>query len=196
MKRCPRCALHKPFDSFSLNAAQPDGYHTCCKSCKSEVAKEHYAANRDRIAQERKARRVANIVEARKTGRERYAQNIDVERERARIYYQANAEVIKARITTWAKNNPELVHNRYVRRRGRVKASGYFVVSNREMARLYRSACIYCGQHGNIQADHIIPLKLGGRHSIGNLAPACETCNKSKQAKTVMEWRLTKTRNQ
>lgn len=40
--------------------------------------------------------------------------------------------------------------------------------------------------------DHIIPVIRGGNHSIGNLTPACASCNASKNHRTVMEWRLSK----
>jgi 5-methylcytosine-specific restriction endonuclease McrA len=37
--------------------------------------------------------------------------------------------------------------------------------------------------------DHIIPLSRGGRHSIGNLAPACAACNLKKGYKYLVEMR-------
>src|SRR5690606_10438249 len=33
-------------------------------------------------------------------------------------------------------------------------------------------------------ADHIVPLEQGGTNEMGNLQPACKSCNASKQNKT------------
>ena len=38
-------------------------------------------------------------------------------------------------------------------------------------------------------ADHVVPLVSGGPNDPGNLAPACEDCNRSKGARTPDEWR-------
>lgn len=40
--------------------------------------------------------------------------------------------------------------------------------------------CVYCGQPAT-QADHIVPVALGGTHHAANLAPACAHCNASKK---------------
>ncbi len=47
--------------------------------------------------------------------------------------------------------------------------------------------CIACGgayEH----ADHVMPLALGGEHSVENLLPLCGTCNTSKGAKHPAAW--------
>lgn len=43
--------------------------------------------------------------------------------------------------------------------------------------------------------DHVVPLSRGGRHSIGNILPACESCNLSKHASYLVEWRRRQRRN-
>ncbi|MEU2573613.1 HNH endonuclease [Streptomyces anulatus] len=51
--------------------------------------------------------------------------------------------------------------------------------------------CTYCGSNG-IRAeavDHVVPLHLGGSHSITNLVPSCCSCNSSKRDRTVLGWR-------
>lgn len=48
--------------------------------------------------------------------------------------------------------------------------------------------CAYCGKEAKLTLDHVIPLSRGGKHSIANVVPACEHCNKSKGNKTLEEW--------
>ncbi|ATS93083.1 HNH endonuclease [Gordonia phage Patio] len=60
-----------------------------------------------------------------------------------------------------------------------------------------RGRCFYCGERSSkLTVEHIIPLSRGGRHSIGNIVPACPTCNYQKQNRTVMEWRIWKQRRE
>jgi 5-methylcytosine-specific restriction endonuclease McrA len=48
--------------------------------------------------------------------------------------------------------------------------------------------CAYCPRPATT-VDHLIPLVRGGTNHEGNLTPACRSCNASKGAKTVAEWR-------
>ena len=53
----------------------------------------------------------------------------------------------------------------------------------------YSGMCAYCHTARATQQDHVIPLARGGRHTIGNVLPACGTCNASKKAALLVEWR-------
>ena len=53
--------------------------------------------------------------------------------------------------------------------------------------------CAYCGCKITIkemQADHVIPLHLGGADDISNLYPACRACNHYKSTYTVEKFRV------
>lgn len=43
--------------------------------------------------------------------------------------------------------------------------------------------CLKCGTNKNLQWDHVIPLAIGGMHSIDNLQRLCRSCNEKKQAR-------------
>lgn len=43
-----------------------------------------------------------------------------------------------------------------------------------------RPVCVYCGG-GAGTADHVHPRAKGGGHRLGNLVPACRTCNGKKR---------------
>jgi 5-methylcytosine-specific restriction endonuclease McrA len=48
--------------------------------------------------------------------------------------------------------------------------------------------CAYCGAHGDMHMDHFIPLAGGGTHALGNLVPACPSCNYSKTDHDPEQW--------
>jgi 5-methylcytosine-specific restriction endonuclease McrA len=49
--------------------------------------------------------------------------------------------------------------------------------------------CAYCGKKYPGHIDHIIPLHEGGDNSINNLFISCQSCNCSKNKKSLNEWR-------
>ena len=82
------------------------------------------------------------------------------------------------------------------KRRARKLNNGSFKVSNRDLRRAFARAnnsCSYCEKPlawEEIEWDHVVPISRGGAHSIGNLVPSCNRCNRNKAWKFVMEWRL------
>ncbi|MDD1660221.1 MAG: HNH endonuclease [Methanomicrobiales archaeon] len=49
--------------------------------------------------------------------------------------------------------------------------------------------CIYCGSKENLTVEHILPLVRGGPDTVDNAIRVCTTCNSSKGAKRLYEWR-------
>jgi len=62
-------------------------------------------------------------------------------------------------------------------------------ISNKDIRRLQASSCFICEGSKNLQVDHLIPLALGGRHSIGNLQVLCQSCNMAKFNKLPIEFK-------
>lgn len=52
----------------------------------------------------------------------------------------------------------------------------------------FGQCCAYCGGLGQLHIEHVIPISKGGTHVLGNVVPACERCNYSKQAHDVEAW--------
>ena len=52
--------------------------------------------------------------------------------------------------------------------------------------------CAYCGAAETLveplQLDHAVALSLGGRHALGNVLPACPSCNRRKSKRELEEW--------
>jgi 5-methylcytosine-specific restriction endonuclease McrA len=75
----------------------------------------------------------------------------------------------------------------------RINGGGALAISTRDWYRMllaYRHCCAYCGARTKLQVEHVIPLSRGGRHSIGNVVPACGPCNMSKSDRLLVEWKL------
>jgi 5-methylcytosine-specific restriction endonuclease McrA len=103
----------------------------------------------------------------------------------------------------WAEEHPEefAIRNRAIARRAGHKRKIILrdgdtrVVTERDWLRLcgrYHHCCFYCGEAKKLTMDHIIPVVRGGRHSIGNLIPACRNCNAQKRTRLIVEWRAGK----
>jgi hypothetical protein len=45
MKRCTRCKIEKPLESYSKDKNRKDGRYPVCKECQSKAAKERYASD-------------------------------------------------------------------------------------------------------------------------------------------------------
>lgn len=58
----------------------------------------------------------------------------------------------------------------------------FFVNGNEE--------CVFCGGPEPKRWDHLVPLKEGGETVIGNIVPACQPCDDSKQHTHFEKWML------
>ena len=52
----------------------------------------------------------------------------------------------------------------------------------------FSHSCAYCGSTGVLEPDHVIPQSKGGLDSVGNIVPACRSCNSRKQAKDMRDY--------
>lgn len=107
--------------------------------------------------------------------------------------------VAAERAARWAAAEPErraAASRAANMRRARVRGAGTFARTSRDRRRQLarqRWRCFYCDRclRPGIETheEHVVPISRGGRDSIGNIVYACRSCNSSKQARTIMEWR-------
>lgn len=57
-----------------------------------------------------------------------------------------------------------------------------------EVLKFFNHECAYCGSREGLEQEHIVPVNKGGRYVIGNIVPACRSCNASKGSKNMQEW--------
>jgi 5-methylcytosine-specific restriction endonuclease McrA len=163
-KQCHVCKTVKPISEFYTSNGHNDGYQTRCIPCEKVYQKVMRAKYADRQRAYKRRWR---------------AENRERENAKQREYFAKNKEIWTAKAS---------------RRRARERNAESFIVSTREWRRMKNGVCVYCGSAENITIDHVIPLSRGGHHGIGNLVPACGSCNFSKNGQTVMEWRMTRIR--
>lgn len=115
--------------------------------------------------------------------------------DRARYLSERERRIAYAK--QYAKDNPDVGQRAKRKRKALLSAAGAFEVTAKDWRRAkQRTAgrCFYCGEARPLTMDHIIPVSRGGRHSIGNIAPACASCNASKNDRVIMQWRLARLR--
>lgn len=73
-------------------------------------------------------------------------------------------------------------------RRAKIRKSGGKITSVEWASLLerYNYTCLKCKRSDvKLTLDHVIPLSLGGTHTIDNAQPLCSSCNSSKKAKYI-----------
>ncbi len=69
-------------------------------------------------------------------------------------------------------------------------------LTKREILRRDEFTCQYCGQKVSyLTIDHIVPRRLGGLHSWGNLVASCPSCNHRKGGRTLEQAQMHLLRN-
>ena len=81
---------------------------------------------------------------------------------------------------------------RYAKRRRRRVALADNDLTAPEWADLvaaWGGSCAYCGTTTpELQRDCVLPISRGGRYTLGNVVPACASCNASKHNDEVTGW--------
>lgn len=117
------------------------------------------------------------------------------ERRRSRddaVRYQRERDRRIAYALAYAKRNPHVGQASKRRRKALLADAGVFEFTSRDWRRMCARSggrCFYCGHLAPLTMDHVIPITRGGRHSAGNLVPACARCNSSKKDRLIIEWR-------
>lgn len=107
---------------------------------------------------------------------------------------EQNSERHKENNKRWEQENPERVkelmsyHNRMRRAReygcdGEITPEEWYSLCER-----YEFRCLCCGKEfpfDKLTHDHIVPVSMGGSHSVDNAQPLCRRCNSKKHDKTI-----------
>ena len=173
-KTCSLCKQVKPTTDFGKHKSSKDGLYSQCLPCH----RQHRAAYRQR-----------NVESIKKQQADNYRRN----REKRIAYVKEQKKLKPEKSREYNANSKKRNHIKIAadsrRRRAKLKANGIFKISKKELAKLLAKPCFYCGTKERITIDHVIAIARGGTDSIGNLVPACKSCNSQKRDLTITEWR-------
>lgn len=173
-RRCTRCNQTLPLSEFGKNKSKPLGVDNNCLPCRRLGRAEYRLRNAEAIAASQSRNYKKNRNKRIAYANKRIANNPEM----AKIY---NARSKRRNHLAVAANTR--------RRNARRKANGIFQISKKELLKLSKQPCFYCGATERLTVDHVIAIARGGRDSIGNLVSACKSCNSQKRELTIMEWR-------
>jgi 5-methylcytosine-specific restriction endonuclease McrA len=198
-KTCTKCGQTQSFELFHKDKTRRDGLFPQCKICVSADAKKRYAENpqpyKDKAKQYKEKNPERVLANRRRWLESNREKNREYQRLWALEYRKRNPlshrkwKTNPKKLAQWRRENPDKTRKQKHDRRVRELGARSYLVTSKDISRLLYSNCIYCGSPESIQIDHVFPLARGGTHSIGNLAPACRTCNVRKSSKFVMEWK-------
>lgn len=180
-KTCTYCKTTRPISEFRKAPNSPDGYSWRCKPCLNAQYKEYRRRN-PRVTTDADLLRNRNF---RLANPEKY-------REYRARHYQNHKETIreaqKRYLAARPGKNASLVRAYLARRAGNT----VYKIKDAELRKMRLQPCFYCGAAKSGTIDHIVPISRGGQHSIGNLVPACRSCNGRKHNKFLIVWRIEK----
>jgi 5-methylcytosine-specific restriction endonuclease McrA len=115
----------------------------------------------------------------------------DRHKARSTRYSQSHREDRKASAHRLYVANKELSRINKRNRRARIRnTSGTIKKKEWEVVLLlFGNKCLKCGSTDNLTMDHVIPLSLGGSHTVDNVQPLCFDCNRKKSA-TIADYRV------
>ncbi len=184
MKKCSKCGSLGP---FYKDRQKSDGLTSWCKKCVNtrveqwkeknperakEIVREWDALHPDRH-RERSVQWVREHKERNRNNQKRWlSEHPNKAFEYTKKYFSTHPEKLK-----------ELKRNRYALKKkaiGKIKSSEW-----KNVVEKYGNKCIYPGcENTKVTMDHIIPLSLGGTHTIDNVQPLCHSHNSRKHIKT------------
>jgi 5-methylcytosine-specific restriction endonuclease McrA len=172
-------------------------YYEANKESVQKQQQKYYAENKEDSYSRLIQWRNDNREKVRKHNRLSYKNNLASRKKKNRQWRIANPEKTRRYRREWAIKFPEKEQerNRSSSQARRARKLGAIDPSNPVTAAiiarrtwLFGNACAYCGGNGPLHLDHVEPLARDGRHTPGNLVPACGRCNLSKGAKPIESW--------
>lgn len=169
-KACTKCGEVKPLEAFHRDKRNKDGLMGRCRDC-----------NRDRMRQRRQ---------------DQTKLELDYD-SRRRWLARGGREVHRQASQRWHAEQGSEYHTAAAhRRRARALAGGSYSTADwTRLVNRFQGRCAYCHERPDVlHVEHVVPLSRGGTNTIGNLLPACRSCNLSKGAKLLVEWRAARER--
>lgn len=179
-KLCRRCGETKEVGEFYASHLRASGYSAYCKRC-------HQSASQ---ASEKKKPRPASYFKEWRSDRIAADPSIR-ERESAKAinWWKNNRSRVRANQRAYNAARPEMIQAKNRLYYALRKSSGVRITSEQwnEVLVIFDQRCAYCPKPATT-IDHFVALSSGGKHVIGNVVPACKSCNCSKRHRDPFEW--------
>lgn len=195
MKACRKCGEAKELSEFSLCSRAKDGKQSNCRACQSALAAAWNKANPERRREIDNARYARNPEKRGAVSKAVRAKKIEQYRARDRVYskarYLRESEKCKAATRSWVERNRDKSRaagaaNESNRRARIAGAPGSHTKTERaDLVASYLGLCAYCDSKATA-IDHVVPIARGGSNDIGNLVPACKSCNSAKKDRSLL----------
>lgn len=109
-----------------------------------------------------------------------------------RAEYVKQAAIWRFRLRYMTDESFRLYHrSKSKRRKAQQRGSTAILLSPDQLWRRwveFGHRCAYCGVDGDLHMEHVVPISKGGEHHLGNIVPACQTCNYSKGKNDARVW--------
>jgi 5-methylcytosine-specific restriction endonuclease McrA len=188
-KKCSRCPETKPLTEFRPDAKSKDGRRAECAACTRAymaIWREH---NREKTRAYKTTWNNNNRPRLRQYRKNVVAKNPHYGRDAARKHQAKHPEKVKARHHNHFVKNREQYGQRYRTYQARKRAATIEPFTDKDWLLVVQASghrCVYCGRRmKRLTQDHVIPISRGGTHSLGNVVPACMTCNRKKGNRTL-----------
>jgi len=165
-------------------------YHIKHRECRLQRGAAYYKAHQE-YAKQQSALAHSRI----KADPNKLAQYKQKRQAQRRLYREANRKKLRERNLAYYKQHKVESFARVQKRNALKKAA---TINMRGIVAFVKgvkskpfATCYYCQKRvstKSIHIDHIVALAKGGLHAVENLCVACETCNRSKGAKSLIEW--------
>lgn len=180
MKQCRSCRESLPIASFHRDQWRSDGHADHCRACRSCNTGLRYAGPPKYI---RMAMAQQGLAWCRDCTDWRPSDNVRCGR--CRLCQRA---ADRARYA----DDPDYRHRR--RQHAHSRKRGVAPLPTEAALHLlqrFDGRCAYCGATAE-SWDHIVPVSKGGQTSMGNIVPACLSCNSSKHDRDLLNWAQSK----
>ena len=163
IKTCSGCERTLKLDQFHRDKSTKSGRRSRCRSCVSEYARENRERGTERM-------------------REWRAVNPERDQANRRRYHKGNRDRLLAQRRKHRAENPHCDWESDYRKRSKAAGCIPVVVSftREELMEFWGNGerCIYCDGPFE-QIDHMMPVSLGGVHTVETVAPCCADCNQA-----------------
>lgn len=119
----------------------------------------------------------------------------DAKRAAERARYRRCRERVLAKVARYRQRHPDRVRTRNINQKAkRRNVPGRHTTAEwTAVLSSYHGLCVYCYGAATTR-DHVVAIAAGGDNTIGNLAPACMTCNASKGDEPLVKWMVRRAR--